>query len=99
MLFLQQEHPTALPHVRLESLGAASLGSGTPGASGASGTVRLRKRPGKVSAADEPGRHPADPHDSQLFTGSIEAIQRSKAFTGPGEEVFEDRDKSIAAQN
>ena len=49
--------------------------------------------------AAEPGRHPADPQDSQLFTGSIEAIQRSKAFTGPGEEVFEDRDKSIAAQN
>ena len=55
--------------------------------------------PRKVSAADETGRHPADPHDSQLFTGSIEAIQRSKAFTGPGEEVFEDRDKSVAAQN
>jgi hypothetical protein len=52
-----------------------------------------------VSAADEPARHPADPHDSQLFTGSIEAIQRSRAFTGPGEEVFEDRDKSIASKN
>ncbi|HSL36521.1 MAG TPA: mechanosensitive ion channel domain-containing protein, partial [Arthrobacter sp.] len=95
VLFLQQEHPTALPHVRLESLGAASLGAGTPSA--ASGTAA--KQPGKVSAADEPGRHPADPHDSQLFTGSIEAIQRSRAFTGPGEEVFEDRDKSIASQN
>ena len=75
-----------------------SLGSGTPGTRPASGTGTA-KRPGKVSAADEPSRHPADPHDSQLFTGSIEAIQRSKAFTGPGEEVFEDRDKSIAAQN
>ena len=72
-------------------------GPGIPGTSGSSGTAA--KRPGKVSAADEPSRHPADPHDSQLFTGSIEAIQRSKAFTGPGEEVFEDRDKSIAAQN
>uniref|UniRef100_UPI00321655BA mechanosensitive ion channel family protein n=1 Tax=uncultured Arthrobacter sp. TaxID=114050 RepID=UPI00321655BA len=95
VLFLQQEHPTALPHVRLESLGAVSLGSGTAGAAGTS----TSERPGKVSAADEPSRHPADPHDSQLFTGSIEAIQRSKAFTGPGAEVFEDRDKSIAAQN
>ena len=71
-------------------------GPGIPGTSGSSGTPA---KPGKVSAADEPSRHPADPHDSQLFTGSIEAIQRSKAFTGPGEEVFEDRDKSIAAQN
>ena len=104
VLFLQQEHPTALPHVRLESLGAAPLASGTPGPSAASGTSgtsgsNASKRPGKVSAADEPTRHPADPHDSQLFTGSLEAIQCSKAFTGPGEEVFEDRDKSIAAQN
>lgn len=104
VLFLQQEHPTALPHVRLESLGAAGLAAGTSGASDAAGPARTSgtsaaKRPGKVSVAAEPGRHPADPHDSQLFTGSIEAIQRSKAFTGPGEEVFEDRDKSIAAQN
>ncbi|HEX9226811.1 MAG TPA: mechanosensitive ion channel domain-containing protein, partial [Arthrobacter sp.] len=107
VLFLQQEHPTALPHVRLESLGAASLGSGTPGATDAAGPARTSgtsgtsgaTRPGKVSVAAEPGRHPSDPHDSQLFTGSIEAIQRSKAFTGPGEEVFEDRDKSVAAQN
>ena len=101
VLFLQQEHPTALPHIRLESLGAASPGAGIPGTSAASGTSNStsEKRPGKVSAADEPSRHPSDPHDSQLFTGSIEAIQRSRAFTGPGEDVFEDRDKSIATQN
>ncbi|XAS64768.1 mechanosensitive ion channel family protein [Pseudarthrobacter sp. So.54] len=95
VLFLQQEHPRSLPHIRLESLGAASPDSGaspTPGASNGS-----TRQPGTVSAADEHGRHPADPHDSQLFTGSIEAIERSKAFTGPGEDVFEDRDKT--AQN
>ncbi|MDN4644257.1 mechanosensitive ion channel family protein [Arthrobacter sp. PsM3] len=112
VLFLQQEHPTALPHVRLESLSSAALGSGSTAAAGASGgsgasgaaggsdsSDSSAKRPGKISAADEHSRHPADPHDSQLFTGSIEAIERSKAFTGPGEEVFEDRDKNIAAQN
>ncbi|MET4096772.1 mechanosensitive ion channel domain-containing protein [Arthrobacter sp. UYCu712] len=93
VLFLQQEHPTALPHVRLESLPAAAADSVPPGAR--SGT----RRPGKLVAADEPSRHPSDPHDSQLFTGSIEAVQRSRAFSGPGEDVFEDRDKSIAAQN
>ncbi|MDR7083644.1 hypothetical protein J2X01_002939 [Arthrobacter ginsengisoli] len=96
VLFLQQEHPTALPHLRLESLGAASLGSGSPDATAAAPAASA-KRPGRVSAADS--RHPADPHDSQLFTGSIEAIQRSRAFTGPSDEVFEDREKSIAAQN
>ena len=43
-------------------------------------------------------RHP-DPQDSQLFTGSIEAIQRSRAFSGPGDDVFEDRDNAIASKN
>jgi small-conductance mechanosensitive channel len=42
---------------------------------------------------------PSGPQDSQLFTGSIEAIERSRAFTGPGEEVFEDRDKTHSARN
>jgi hypothetical protein len=51
--------------------------------------------------------HPAhgqDPHTpeqggAQLFTGSLEAVERSRAFSGPGEEVFEDRDKHLAARN
>lgn len=89
VLFLQQEYPTALPHVRLESM-PSTAASGQPAA----------RRPGKLAAADETAaRLPSDPHDSQLFTGSIEAVQRSRAFSGPGEDVFEDRDKSIAAQN
>ena len=95
VLFLQQDHPTALPHVRLESLPVPAA-QNTPGTAGASNGSR---RFGKLSAADEPSRRPADPHDSQLFTGSIEAVQRSRAFSGPGAEVFEDRDKTIAAQN
>ncbi|GIU56630.1 mechanosensitive ion channel family protein [Arthrobacter sp. NicSoilC12] len=93
VLFLQQDHPTALPHVRLESLPSA-LAASTSGDE--SDAVTGSKRPGKATA--EHHRHP-DPHDSQLFTGSIEAIQRSKAFSGPGEDVFEDRDNAIASQN
>ncbi|MET3809367.1 mechanosensitive ion channel domain-containing protein [Arthrobacter sp. UYEF3] len=94
VLFLQQDYPTALPHVRLESMPSATAStqqeaSDRPAA----------KRPGRISAADETSaRMPSDPHDSQLFTGSIEAVRRSRAFAGPGEDVFEDRDKSIAAQ-
>ncbi|CAI3793611.1 mechanosensitive ion channel family protein [Pseudarthrobacter sp. MM222] len=95
VLFLQQDHPTALPHVRLESLPSPAA-QGTPGTFEAPAGSR---RPGKLSAADEPSRHPADPRDSQLFTGSIEAVQRSRAFSGPGGDVFEDRDKTIVAQN
>jgi hypothetical protein len=111
VLFLQQGHPSALPHVRLESLpsdvpagtaGATRTGTRTPGnagTSGGAGRPGRSGRPGGLSAADEPTWHPADPHDSQLFTGSIEAVQRSRAFSGPGEEVFEDRDKTIASKN
>jgi len=89
VLFLQQEFPTALPHVRLETLPSA-----------AASTQPAAKRPGKLGASEETAsRLPSDPHDSQLFTGSVEAVQRSRAFSGPGEDVFEDRDKSVAAQN
>jgi hypothetical protein len=44
-------------------------------------------------------RQQSGPQDSQLFTGSVEAIERSRAFTGPGEDVFEDRDKTLSARN
>jgi small-conductance mechanosensitive channel len=88
VIFLQQNHPTALPHVRIET---------TPPA--AAKTRPEAKRPPLVSAADDRPRHPADPHDSQMFTGSIEAVARSRAFSGPGEEVFEDREKTITAQD
>ncbi|MCU1548456.1 MAG: mechanosensitive ion channel, partial [Arthrobacter sp.] len=83
VLFLQQNHPAALPHVRLEPMAS----------------VQWELQPPQVSAAEGRPRHPSDPHDSQLFTGSLEAVERSRAFSGPGEEVFEDRDKTIAAQN
>ena len=34
--------------------------------------------------------------DSRLFTGSIDAIERSKAFTGPGEGAYAERDEAVA---
>jgi small-conductance mechanosensitive channel len=94
VLFLQQDHPTALPHVRLESLPSAASSASSVVSDAGTGS----QRSGKAAATAEHPRHP-DPHDSQLFTGSIEAIQRSKAFSGPGEDVFEDRDNAIASQN
>ncbi|MCB5281437.1 MULTISPECIES: mechanosensitive ion channel family protein [Micrococcaceae] len=87
VLFLQKGHPSALPHVRLETMPAARPAA-KPGTKGEA----------KVAAADEQARTHGDPRDSQLFTGSVEAIERSRAFSGPGEEVFEDRDNAIAAQ-
>ncbi|WP_258805044.1 mechanosensitive ion channel family protein [Pseudarthrobacter sp. NS4] len=87
--FLQQGHPQALPHQRWEH--AVSDG----------GSTAQRKAPlrGLGSPAASGARPPADPHESQLFTGSIEAVERSRAFTGPGDEVFEDRDRTLASKN
>jgi hypothetical protein len=79
--FLQQHHPQALPHLRWETMSSAE----TP--------APRAQRP----QLDAHPRQPSDPHDSQLFTGSIEAVERSRAFTGPGEQVFEDREKTLSA--
>ena len=40
----------------------------------------------------DPGR------DSRLFTGSVWAVQRSKSFTGPGEEVIAEREQTAEGQ-
>ncbi|MBP1137414.1 small-conductance mechanosensitive channel [Arthrobacter sp. PvP023] len=87
--FLQQGHPESLPHVRWEPVHPAPS--------------REAPRQAAVESVDQghPGhaRPQSGPQDSQLFTGSVEAIERSRAFTGPGEEVFEDRDKTLSARN
>ncbi|MDJ0457432.1 mechanosensitive ion channel [Arthrobacter sp. NQ7] len=88
--FLQQSHPQALPHQRWEQA-----------ADDDGGTATRRRSPlrGLGLAGAAGARPPADPHESQLFTGSIEAVERSRAFTGPGEDVFEERDRNLAAHN
>ena len=78
--FLQQQHPQALPHLRWETMSSTET------------------RPSRAQRPqlDAHPRQPSDPHDSQLFTGSIEAVERSRAFAGPGEQVFEDREKTLS---
>jgi len=34
------------------------------------------------------------PRDARLFTGSFDAIERSRAFSGPGQEVIEEREEA-----
>jgi small-conductance mechanosensitive channel len=84
--FLQQGHPEALPHQRW-----------TEGRSDG-GTSTRRQQPLRGLGASG-SRAPTDPQESQLFTGSIEAVQRSRAFTGPGDEVFQERDQDLASRN
>ncbi|MET1087789.1 MAG: mechanosensitive ion channel domain-containing protein [Arthrobacter sp.] len=89
MVTFLQGHPEALPQQRWAE--AASDG----------GTSSRRQPPlrGPGTSGRDDARTPADPHESQLFTGSIEAVQRSRAFTGPGEDVFQDRDQNLASRN
>ena len=60
---------------------------------------KLRRQPALESLDPARPRQQTDPQESQLFTGSSEAVERSRAFTGPGDEVFEDRDKTLSARN
>ncbi len=59
---------------------------------------QTRLQTGAAKPTNQPRQH-AQPGEAQLFTGSIEATERSKAFSGPGKDVFEDRDKTVAARN
>ncbi|MDM7991474.1 mechanosensitive ion channel domain-containing protein [Arthrobacter sp. zg-Y877] len=40
-----------------------------------------------------------DTSDSQLFTGSIDAVERRVSFSGPGEEVFAEREDAAEEQS
>jgi hypothetical protein len=67
VVWLQREHPTALPKVRNE------------------GGRRFRGAPGSRR------RRRCGPPQEGLFTGSAEARERSRAFTGPSEEELAGR--------
>lgn len=82
--WLQREHPEALPRTRWEPVeaegGPVAQPDGAPEAE-----TRRRRRETEVL---EPGR------DSRLFTGSVQALARSRAFSGPGDEVIAEREHS-----
>ena len=75
--FLQQNHPAALPRQRFEQLTETGR------------DVAPRRR----GTRRNPDSDPADISTSQLFTGSIDAVERNRSFAGPGADVWEDRDE------
>lgn len=109
--WLQRHHPEALPRSRWEQAGpvdaarppsrrevrerraTADAGDGlVPGA-----TVPLPAAGGAQGAADQTVR--LDPgRDSRLFTGSVPAIERSRAFSGPGQDVIAEREQTASGQ-
>ncbi len=103
---LQQDHPEALPQQRWGHAAADAGSTGSIGPNGTDSTAEVdgmgpsRSLPrGKTPSGRERSRLATDPHESQLFTGSIEAVQRSRSFTGPGAEAFEERDKTLSSRN
>lgn len=95
--WLQREHPEALPRTRWESSPTTAPPGGDPAARGAQEpdalaptadlpVTRHRRPTGEETVLVDGGR------DTGLFTGSLSAIERSKAFTGPGEAVIAERE-------
>ncbi len=70
VVWLQREHPQALPKVRNEGAAGYRLG----------GTAEPVAADTTLIPAQQPG-----PRAHGLFTGSVEAQRRSRAFTGPSE--------------
>ncbi|MFJ7750206.1 mechanosensitive ion channel family protein [Arthrobacter sp. NPDC097144] len=44
------------------------------------------------------GGDPQDTSTSQFFTGSLEAVDRRHSFTGPGQQVFDEREESTSEE-
>ncbi|PWJ51187.1 Small-conductance mechanosensitive channel [Quadrisphaera granulorum] len=94
-------NPEGLPRVRLTGVGAeeaaqAALVSGAEErvpAKGAHDPKAPRRVPGPATPATVvlPPVQVPDRRDDSLFTGSMEAIERSKAFAGPSEAEQADR--------
>jgi small-conductance mechanosensitive channel len=98
--------PTITSPTEVTSAGVVVV-PGVPGDEPAPGVVRRRsvRHAGQPETVDAHRRDPnqqdtvrldLSASDSRLFTGSIDAIERSKAFTGPGQAAFEERDEAAA---
>ncbi|MFC4615086.1 mechanosensitive ion channel family protein [Cellulomonas algicola] len=56
------------------------------------GTPRTRRERARDTVEDTLLMPPAA-QDARLFTGSIEALERSRSFQGPGQDVFDEREQ------
>ena len=72
--------------------GVADEGPTVDGVTVPLGTARTGPASPEQTMRLDPGR------DSRLFTGSVWAVERSKSFSGPGEEVIAEREQSAEGQ-
>lgn len=85
--YLQRSAPQGLPRTRIETTRGAALPVGEV------------TRPPAPRAPAAPGTPvPADggQQDARLFTGSVEALERSRSFAGPGQDVIAEREEHAA---
>jgi small-conductance mechanosensitive channel len=102
VVWLQDVAPQAIPRTRWE--GTAPVAPETRRARREDATSRptpVLPRPGAWSGneadngtADDTMTISTGNNDARLFTGSIEALERSRHFSGPGQEVMDEREQS-----
>jgi small-conductance mechanosensitive channel len=85
-----REAQGGLPRTRLERL---QVPAATPGAE-AGQSLGDGSGDGATRTATPAPRPARDTGESRLFTGTQDAIDRSRAFAGPGQDVIEEREQS-----
>ncbi|WP_233571590.1 mechanosensitive ion channel domain-containing protein [Cellulomonas triticagri] len=84
--YLQREAPQGLPRTRIETTRGTPLPVVEP---------REAARPATGAHAAVPAPESGQ-QDARLFTGSVEAMERSRSFAGPGEDVIAEREEHAA---
>ncbi|WP_315095350.1 mechanosensitive ion channel family protein [uncultured Cellulomonas sp.] len=92
--WLQREAPQSLPKTRWEGTTPPTGRRARPETAPTPTTsTSVLPVPGAWSA-DETQTIRTGGQDSRLFTGSIEALERSRSFSGPGQDVIAEREQS-----
>lgn len=89
--WLQREAPESLPKTRFE--GGAPLSGRRAAPRPDSAPTPVLPAPGAWSP-DDTQTITTGGQDARLFTGSIEALERSRNFSGPGQDVIDEREQT-----
>lgn len=91
--YLQSSAPQALPRTRIETTQGAVRPAREPHpAARGTGIGTGSRGHDAIEAYPDTG-----PQDARLFSGSVEAIERSRSFAGPGQDVIDEREEHAAS--